>query len=45
MRPPVCATVESAFGSHPICSTVSPSAASAAATLLTVVDFPIPPFP
>ena len=37
--------VESAFGSQPICITVMPFSARAAATLETVVDLPIPPFP
>ena len=37
--------VESAFGSQPICITVKPFSASAAATLDTVVDLPMPPLP
>ena len=46
MRAPPCsAAVESAFGSHPICMTLSPFAAKAEARFETVVDFPIPPFP
>ena len=34
-----------AFGSQPICITFIPFSARAAATLETVVDFPMPPFP
>ena len=37
--------MESAFGSQPICMTVSHFSARAAATLDTVVDLPIPPLP
>ncbi|CLR19699.1 Uncharacterised protein [Mycobacterium tuberculosis] len=43
--PPVKLRVESALGSQPICSTISPMAANAAATLDTVVDLPMPPLP
>ena len=37
--------VESAFGSQPICITVRPFSARAAAMLETVVDLPMPPLP
>ena len=37
--------VESALGSQPICMTLSPLSARAAARLLTVVDLPMPPLP
>ena len=43
--PCVRRTVESAFGSQPICITRSPFSLSAAERLDTVVDFPMPPLP
>ena len=43
--PPGCSAVESDLGSQPICMTVWPRPARAAARLQVVVDFPMPPLP
>ena len=43
--PPGCSVVESDLGSQPICMTVWPRPARAAARLQVVVDFPMPPLP